>query len=387
MTVSGSRGVPGSRRELDSGAKPRKLWPSSESGPSSESRGHVRLEIGGTGSLSTRKSLEGINSMMQQRHPRRDATPNRREDYPNGPPGHHAPPSSHHHPPASYRSDIATPIKSSVHHPYQQRHTPSSGRHHPYHPGSASKPIYPMSSQKADYPGSAQKPGYGPPPRAIPPSSGKENKRKTPQSKRSLCNCKKSKCLKLYCECFAAERFCSGCNCADCGNTPTAGVIREKAIKDTRAKNPNAFKPRIGAKGVVQVQGTSPHNGHNMGCKCKRSECLKKYCEVSIRPTVFRLLCNICVHRANFSSYSVSKLVSFAEASASATIASIMLVLKHLSINVGRLRINVALTLQCVLQMRLGKDVLPDRRGPHLHRRDVHPLLLLRLVACRRLIT
>ena len=27
------------------------------------------------------------------------------------------------------------------------------------------------------------------------------------------CNCKKSKCLKLYCECFAAENFCQSCNC------------------------------------------------------------------------------------------------------------------------------------------------------------------------------
>ena len=32
------------------------------------------------------------------------------------------------------------------------------------------------------------------------------------------CNCRKSKCLKLYCECFAAGALCNNCNCADCQN-------------------------------------------------------------------------------------------------------------------------------------------------------------------------
>jgi hypothetical protein len=50
---------------------------------------------------------------------------------------------------------------------------------------------------------------------------------------KSHCNCKKSRCLKLfvdsfplsclissvrYCECFAALRYCSACNCTDCNN-------------------------------------------------------------------------------------------------------------------------------------------------------------------------
>ena len=35
----------------------------------------------------------------------------------------------------------------------------------------------------------------------------------------SKCNCKKSKCLKLYCECFSNLRYCESCNCMDCNNT------------------------------------------------------------------------------------------------------------------------------------------------------------------------
>ena len=113
---------------------------------------------------------------------------------------------------------------------------------------------------------------------SVPPPDGKENKKKG-AAKKSSCNCKKSRCLKLYCECFAAERFCQGCNCSDCGNTPENSEERDKAIKDTRAKNSTAFVNRFsvenpqGAKAIQKV--------HNMGCKCKKSACLKKYCEVS----------------------------------------------------------------------------------------------------------
>mgnify|MGYP002628894834 CR=1 FL=1 len=34
------------------------------------------------------------------------------------------------------------------------------------------------------------------------------------------CNCKKSKCLKMYCECYASGRACtSECQCCDCNNS------------------------------------------------------------------------------------------------------------------------------------------------------------------------
>lgn len=35
------------------------------------------------------------------------------------------------------------------------------------------------------------------------------------------CSCKKSHCLKLYCECLAAQRMCDElCNCEGCKNRP-----------------------------------------------------------------------------------------------------------------------------------------------------------------------
>lgn len=34
------------------------------------------------------------------------------------------------------------------------------------------------------------------------------------------CNCKKSRCLKLYCDCFAVGKCCTkDCNCINCLNT------------------------------------------------------------------------------------------------------------------------------------------------------------------------
>ena len=41
------------------------------------------------------------------------------------------------------------------------------------------------------------------------------------RNKLKLCNCKKSRCLKQYCECFREKEFCSArCNCAGCLNVP-----------------------------------------------------------------------------------------------------------------------------------------------------------------------
>ncbi|CDW90377.1 UNKNOWN [Stylonychia lemnae] len=93
-----------------------------------------------------------------------------------------------------------------------------------------------------------------------------DNKSQQPQ--KTTCNCKKSKCLKLYCDCFAVGLGCSPeCNCMDCANQDD-NEERKLAMEAIVERNPNAFKPKIQEKGY-----------HAKGCHCKKSGCLKKYCE------------------------------------------------------------------------------------------------------------
>ena len=48
---------------------------------------------------------------------------------------------------------------------------------------------------------------------------------------RKSCNCKNSRCLKLYCECFASGQYCFGCNCQACHNNPENDEMRKRAIE------------------------------------------------------------------------------------------------------------------------------------------------------------
>lgn len=94
---------------------------------------------------------------------------------------------------------------------------------------------------------------------------------------RKPCNCTKSQCLKLYCDCFANGEFCYMCNCMNCYNNLDNEEHRQRAIKNCLERNPNAFRPKIGK--AKDTTGDSAVRKHTKGCNCKRSGCLKNYCE------------------------------------------------------------------------------------------------------------
>ncbi|GLU14492.1 hypothetical protein SLE2022_310570 [Rubroshorea leprosula] len=122
------------------------------------------------------------------------------------------------------------------------------------------------------------------------------------------CRCKRSKCLQLYCECFAIGAYCNGCNCSHCHNNVACEELRKAAAEIILERNPLAFRPKIASSPCSPQDngddaGGTPWVGrHNRGCNCKRSECLKKYCEC-FRANVFCYENCKCTDCKNYEGY------------------------------------------------------------------------------------
>lgn len=75
-------------------------------------------------------------------------------------------------------------------------------------------------------------------------------------------------------QCFASGEYCNGCNCARCFNNRSNDELRKAAIEATLERNPHAFRPKIATASSADADAK-----HVKGCHCKKSNCLKKYCE------------------------------------------------------------------------------------------------------------
>ena len=106
----------------------------------------------------------------------------------------------------------------------------------------------------------------------------------------SRCTCKNSNCLKFYCECFANGKFCDNCICVNCKNTQEFKELRLEKYNLIISRNPKA---------IQKINSTK----RSWTCKCKNSNCSKKYCDCfqNKRFCTSKCKCINCFNKNNIS--------------------------------------------------------------------------------------
>ncbi|KAL6610487.1 hypothetical protein ACP70R_040456 [Stipagrostis hirtigluma subsp. patula] len=111
------------------------------------------------------------------------------------------------------------------------------------------------------------------------------------------CACKKSRCLKLYCPCFAGGGYCSEkCGCQPCFNkdafAETVQATRKVLLSRQKRMSLKINKrSEANAEAMEDAHHSSSSTPPKRGCNCKKSSCLKKYCDCYQDGTGCSLFC------------------------------------------------------------------------------------------------
>jgi len=102
------------------------------------------------------------------------------------------------------------------------------------------------------------------------------------QNNKIHCTCKKTKCIKKYCECYSNGVFCYNCKCENCENKP---FYIDNNIKNSNNININKKEEEINENknNKQSIDNNMDINDNNIKkliiCTCSKSGCNKNYCE------------------------------------------------------------------------------------------------------------
>ena len=83
------------------------------------------------------------------------------------------------------------------------------------------------------------------------------------------CTCKKTKCIKKYCECYSSGNLCYNCKCENCENKPYFIENKNNIIKKEEENNND----------IIDLNEDENEEKKLIICTCSKSGCNKNYCE------------------------------------------------------------------------------------------------------------